>query len=37
MIAYRDGGYIIPVKLEAKKFKDKQNTLCVAISLEKIK
>ena len=37
MSAYRDGGYIIPVKLEVKKFKDKQNTLYVAISLEKIK
>jgi hypothetical protein len=35
--AYRDGGYIIPVKLEVKKFKDKQNTLYVAISLKKIK
>ena len=24
MSAYRDGGYIIPIKLEVKKFKDKQ-------------
>ena len=37
MSAYRDGEYLIPVKLEVKQFKDKQNTLYVAISLEKIK
>ncbi len=37
MSAYQDGDYIVPVKLEVKKFKDKQNTLYVAISLEKIK
>ena len=37
MSAYQDGDFIIPVKLEIKKFKDKQNTLYVAISLEKIK
>ena len=35
--AYQDGEFIIPVKLEVKKFKDKQNTLYIAISLEKIK
>lgn len=37
MSAYQDGDSIVPVKLEVKKFKDKQNTLYVAISLEKIK
>ena len=37
MSAYQDGEYIVPVKLEVKQFKDKQNTLYVAISLEKIK
>ena len=37
MSAYQDGDFIIPVKLEVKKFKDKQNKLYVAISLEKIK
>lgn len=37
MSAYQDGEHIVPVKLEVKKFKDKQNTLYVAISLEKIK
>ena len=37
MSAYQDGEYLIPVKLEVKQFKDKQNTLYVAISLEKIK
>ena len=37
MSAYQDGDFIIPVKLEVKQFKDKQNTLYVAISLEKIK
>lgn len=35
--AYQDGEHIIPVKLEVKEFNDKQNTLYVAISLEKIK
>ena len=37
MSAYQDGDFIVPVKLEVKQFKDKQNTLYVAISLEKIK
>lgn len=37
MSAFEDGKFVIPVKLEVKKFKDKQNTLYVAISLEKIK
>ena len=37
MSAYQDGEFVVPVKLEVKKFKDKQNTLYVAISLEKIK
>ena len=37
MSAYRDGDFIVPVKLEVKQFKDKQNTLYVTISLEKIK
>ena len=32
-----DENNIIPVKLEVKEFWDKQNTLYVAISLEKIK
>ena len=35
--AYQDGDYIVPVKLEVKQFKDKQNSLYVAISLKKIK
>ena len=35
--AYQDGDFIVPVKLEVKQFTDKQNTLYVAISLEKIK
>ena len=35
--AYQDGDYIVPVKLEIKKFKDKQNTLYVAVALNKIK
>ena len=35
--AFEDGEWIIPVKLEVKEFKDKQNTLYVAISLEAIK
>ena len=37
MSAYQDGDFVIPVKLEVKKFKDKKNILYVAISLEKIK
>ena len=37
MSADQDGDFIVPVKLEVKQFKDKQNTLYVAISLEKIK
>ena len=37
MSAYQDGEFIVPVKLEVKKFKDKKNSLYVAISLEKIK
>lgn len=37
MSVYQDGDYFVPVKLEVKKFNDKQNTLYVAISLEKIK
>ena len=35
--AFEDGEMIVPVKLEVKEFKDKQNTLYVAISLEAIK
>ncbi len=35
--AFQDGECIIPVKLEIKEFNDKQNTLYVAISLNKIK
>ena len=35
--AYQDGDFIVPAKLEVKQFKDKQNTLYVAISLDKIK
>ena len=35
--AYCDGEYTIPVKLEIKEFKDKQNTLYVTIALGKIK
>ena len=35
--AFEDGEWIVPVKLEVKEFKDKQNTLYVAISLEAIK
>ena len=34
---FEDGDYFVPVKLEVKEFKDKQNTLYVAISLQKIK
>ena len=37
MSAYQDGSDLVPIKLEVKKFKDKQNTLYVAVSLEKIK
>ena len=37
MSAFEDGDLIVPVKLEVKEFKDKQNTLYVAISLEGIK
>lgn len=37
MSAFEDGDYIIPVKLEIKEFKDKQNALYVAISLQGIK
>lgn len=37
MSAYQDEDSVVPVKLEIKKFKDKQNALYVAISLEKIK
>ena len=37
MSAYQDGDDVVPVKLEIKKFKDKQNTLYVAVALEKIK
>ena len=37
MSAYQDGDYLVPVKLEIKQFKDKKNTLYVAISLNKIK
>ena len=35
--AFEDGEWIIPIKLEVKEFRDKQNTLYVAISLEAIK
>ncbi len=35
--AFRDGGAIVPVKLEVKEFTDKPNTLYVAITSEKIK
>ena len=35
--AFEDGDLIVPVKLEVKEFKDKQNTLYVAISLQTIK
>ena len=37
MSAYIDADYVVPIKLEVKKFKDKANTLYVAIALEKIK
>ena len=35
--AYKEGKYIVPVKLEIKEFNDKDNALYVAIALEKIK
>ncbi len=35
--AFEDGDYIVPVKLEIKEFKDKENKLYVAIALDKIK
>ena len=35
--AFVDGDNIVPVKLEIKKFSDKENTLYVAIALESIK
>lgn len=35
--AFRDGNYIVPVKLEIKEFSDKENGLYVAIALEKVK
>ena len=35
--AFGDGEAIVPVKLEVKEFKDKQNTLYIAVSLEAIK
>lgn len=35
--AYQDGEFIVPIKLEVKEFKDKKNSLYVAISLNKIK
>ena len=35
--AFGDGDSLVPVKLEVKEFRDKENTLYVAISLEKIK
>lgn len=35
--AFEDGEYIIPVKLEVKEFKDKNNSLYVAIALNGIK
>lgn len=35
--AFRDGDLIYPVKLKIKEFKDKANTLYVAISLKAIK
>ena len=37
MSAFEDGDSIIPVKLEVKEFKDKQNTLYIAVSLNAIK
>ncbi len=37
MSAFEDSDNIIPVKLEIKEFKDKQNTLYVAVTLEEIK
>lgn len=35
--AFRDGKFVVPVKLEIKEFKDKTNGLYVAIALEKVK
>ncbi|MBQ7319132.1 MAG: hypothetical protein IJW97_02980 [Clostridia bacterium] len=35
--AFRDGEYVVPVKLEVKEFTDKPSKLYVAIALEKIK
>lgn len=35
--AFEDGDYVIPVKLEIKEFTDKENSLYVAIALERIK
>lgn len=35
--AFRDGKFVVPVKLEIKEFKDKTNRLYVAIALEKVK
>lgn len=35
--AYQHDGFIVPIKLEIKQFKDKPNALYVAISLNKIK
>ncbi len=35
--AFEDGDYIIPVKLEIKEFFDKDNTLHVAVALERMK
>lgn len=37
MSAYEDGDNIVPVKLEVKEFRDKQNTLYVAVALDGIK
>ncbi len=37
MSVYEHGDFLTPVKLEVKEFRDKQNTLYVAISLDKIK
>ena len=37
MSAFEDGENIVPVKLEVKEFRDKKNTLYVAVSLDVIK
>ena len=37
MSAFEDGDNIVPVKLEVKEFRDKKNTLYVAVSLDGIK